>query len=188
MEDILGLVSQKIPNNVRLDLYTEVVGFIVTLEDTMEVPHVDVDVKQQHCHSWFLHCPLILKGSYINVWNKEGKQGDLIFIPFGYFVLLRSDVVHSGICSGVENLSLHCKLLATPITNEEKVVLAMTGQEWVKYVNEKNLNVCYDTAKPIFEDEKRMDNVNKVVNIPLNNHSFYKNKLEAVSEEQDMNM
>ena len=117
----------------------------------------------------------------------EGKEGDLMFIPFGSFILLRCDVVHSGMCSGVGNLSLHCKLLSTPVSDEEKVVLAMSGQEWVKYVKENNLKVCYDKAKDIFAEEIVMDNILKLKSTFLNNFSIDKNQLDALPGEQDMN-
>ena len=110
-----------------------------------------------------------------------------MFIPFGSFILLRCDVVHSGICSGVGNLSLHCKLLSTPVSDEEAVVFAMPGNEWVKYVKDKKLKVPYDQAKNIFADEKGMDDVLRLKNTFLNNFSIHKNQLDALPEEQDMN-
>ena len=100
---------------------------------------------------------------------------------------MRSDVVYSGICGGVGNLTLHCKLLTPPVTNEEKVVLAMSGQEWVKYVKENNLKVCYDKAKDIFAEEIVMDNILKLKNTFLNNFSIDKNQLDTLPGEQDMN-
>ena len=110
-----------------------------------------------------------------------------MFIPFGSFILLRSDVVHSGMCGGVDNLSLHCKLLSTSVSNEEKVVFVMTGQEWVEYVKEQNLKVSYDQAKPIL-DGKCMENVLRLKNTFVTNYSIYKNELKALPGEQDMNV
>ena len=71
---MLGLLEEHIPRSVRVPPYVQGVGFIVTLEDTLEVPHIDVDLTQKQGHSWFLHCPLTLKGSYINIWDVEGKM------------------------------------------------------------------------------------------------------------------
>ena len=43
LEDMLGLVEEKIPQSVRVNPYIQGVRFIVTLEDTLKIPHVDVD-------------------------------------------------------------------------------------------------------------------------------------------------
>ena len=57
----------------------------------------------------------------------------------------------------------------------------------IKYVKEKILNVCHDTAKLIFED-KGMESVLRVKNILLNNYSLIANNFEALPGDWDMNV
>lgn len=84
----------------------------MTMEAYAQIPHLDVVEDNVHWRNktWFLHIPLQKEGMVLSIFDDIHREHKYILIPFGTCLLLRSDVIHSGVYGGTGNLRLHLVL------------------------------------------------------------------------------
>ena len=127
--------------------------------------------------------PLYNSGSDIFIWDNDGIRKELYHIPFGTFLIRRSDVYHSGHARGKGNLRLHLYICHNAADNR------------LRYPNDMSL-VSYDTLatkdhKVDFTiDEKKTINIldhseaierlakENIENINTEHYFLYNGKLE----------
>lgn len=88
----------------------------MTIEAYHQVAHVDLPDEYELFEerklgpeelSWIIHVPLQQSGGMISVWSEDKLQHDYQYIPFGCFLAVRSDVIHSGIYGYPGNVRFH---------------------------------------------------------------------------------
>lgn len=81
----------------------------------VQLPHVDFaekDLQKLRDKIYIGLTPLSCAGSFLQVWTGDeyGDQGEIVYIPFGYILLLPGDTVHAGgfqSCSDNLDLRIH---------------------------------------------------------------------------------
>ena len=138
------------------DSFRETVGFIVTNDPSVQIPHCNEDYSKKEAFSWFLHAPLTTEGSWLNIWNESCVLKDVFFIPFGCFLILRSDVIHSGVYGEKGNLRLHRVLLSPPIDEEDTLMFPIPREEWYDHSvnNEVNWQILTGNAINMMRSDK----------------------------------
>lgn len=91
-------------------------GVVITIKAYNQVAHVDIPDEYQLFEegkiapeelSWIIHVPLQQSGSMIGVWSEDKQNHDYQYIPFGCFLAIRSDVIHSGVYGFPGNVRFH---------------------------------------------------------------------------------
>jgi hypothetical protein len=92
-------------------------GVVYTENSFPQAAHIDFNETNLSASkkSWILHMPLQKEGMLLSVWDtpiKDEERDDnskhhYIFVPFGSYVALRSDVLHSGVYGSSGNCRFH---------------------------------------------------------------------------------
>ena len=91
----------------------DMVGYVVTYKDYIQSPHLDIN--SSNLYSFMIHVPLCIEGGWIYVWERGdgfNVNREMVHIPFGSMLVLRSDVWHGGIVGGKGNLRFHAAIMA----------------------------------------------------------------------------
>ena len=152
IEYILQAVKDKMPG-YSITMYQEMVGYIVTYEDYIQTPHLDI--SSSSVYSYIIHVPLCINGAWIYVWERGDGitiNREMIHIPFGSMLVLRSDVWHGGIVGGKGNLRFHAAIMAyDDFTSDDQLVYNCTPTMAKKKFN--GLRVQYSEAKTLLHPE-----------------------------------
>ena len=84
-------------------------SLLVTREPMVQTAHIDFPkMKRKETKlGYILDMPLCHEGSYLFLWSEDGLRNEMLKIPFGTFLLRRSDVFHGGYGGRTGNLRLH---------------------------------------------------------------------------------
>jgi len=91
-------------------------GFVYTVRAYQQIAHVDIPYEYEMMEnneidpkelSWIVHAPLQQTGGMISIWNRNKNEHRYQYIPFGCFVAIRSDVIHSGVYGLPGNARFH---------------------------------------------------------------------------------
>jgi hypothetical protein len=92
-------------------------GVVYTESSFSQAAHLDFDETSLDPieKSWIIHLPLQREGMLLSVWDipilkdirDDHAQHDYIFVPFGSYIALRSDVLHSGVYGSTGNSRFH---------------------------------------------------------------------------------
>ena len=92
-------------------------GVVYTENSYNQAAHIDFDETEKPAveKSWILHLPLQKEGLLLSVWDlpikddarNTGAQHEYVFVPFGSYICLRSDVLHSGVYGSTGNSRFH---------------------------------------------------------------------------------
>ena len=95
-------------------------GVVCTENSFAQAAHIDFDETKKRAveKSWILHTPLQKEGLLLSAWDlpiidenrDENAKHNYIFVPFGSYICLRSDVLHSGVCGSTGNTRFHMLL------------------------------------------------------------------------------
>ena len=85
----------------------------------------------------------------IYVWDSNGDNYDLVFIPFGCFLVLRSDVLHGGWVGGSGNIRLHLALVY-----QLQSKLAYPSKGFDKWKDNPVMEVDCSKHIHLFQDDK----------------------------------
>lgn len=124
-----------IPKNERQKIeYQDVnIGLILTSSPGNQPAHRDfgdIGKMQSEIYApWVLHLPLCKEGLYLRVWTFPKKHVEktaiegwccfMVHVPFGAFLLLRGDVVHSGVYGAPGNLRFHAVFTTCPLDSKK---------------------------------------------------------------------
>ena len=154
IEYILQAVKDKMPG-YSITMYQEMVGYIVTYEDYIQTPHLDI--SSSSVYSYIIHVPLCINGAWIYVWERGDGitiNREMIHIPFGSMLVLRSDVWHGGIVGGKGNLRFHAAIMARDdLMSTDQLVYDVTPKEAKKKFD--SLKVYYSKAKTFFDNDTK---------------------------------
>jgi len=141
------------------DKYVDKVGTVLTVDDYIQIPHLDVNVKSMD-RSWIYHAPLCHSGSYIYVW-KSGNgdmERKLIKIPFGSCLILRDDVWHGGIVGGKGNIRLHGGVFeAGDAASTNSLVYGTDGNVKEVFSSLKGMEVNYGDSINLLPEQQTKD-------------------------------
>ena len=133
----------------------DMVGYVVMYEDYIQSPHLDIN--SSNLYSFIIHVPLCIEGSWIYVWERGdgfSVNRDMVHIPFGSMLVLRSDVWHGGIVGGKGNLRFHAAIMARDdLTSDDQLVYNCSPAVAKKKYN--GLRVQYSEAKHYFAKKLR---------------------------------
>ena len=154
IEYILKVVKNRIPFHADCrSQYLDLVGFIVTYEDYVQTPHLDINSHK--LFSFIIHVPLCITGAWIYLWERDGSvnvKREMIHIPFGSMLVLRSDVWHGGIVGGKGNLRFHAAIMVKDdMLDHDNLVYDCSPATAKKHFD--GLKVEYDKAKTLFHPE-----------------------------------
>ena len=83
--------------------------------------------------------PLCSEGSQLFLWNDKGSVYENIHIPFGCFIIRRSDLFHGGHGGSVGNLRLHMTLShGTKVDSILHYPNEQTSEECINWAEKKN--------------------------------------------------
>lgn len=104
-------------NNPSRNTHSLAPGVFYTARPDPQGAHLDFDeTNLPHAKkSWILHMPLQKEGMLLSVWDlpvrNQGRDvnalHEYVFIPFGSYIALRSDVLHSGVYGPPGNTRFH---------------------------------------------------------------------------------
>ena len=141
------------------DKYVDKVGTVLTVDDYIQIPHLDANVKSMD-RSWIYHAPLCHSGSYIYVW-KSGNgdmERKLIKIPFGSCLILRDDVWHGGIVGGKGNIRLHGGVFeAGDAASTNHLVYGTDGNVEEVFSSLKGMEVNYGDSINLLPEQQTKD-------------------------------
>ena len=112
-------------------------GLAMMVQDWVQAPHLDCVVTPNN-HSWIFHVPLCTSGSYLYIWNQDGNDKKLVWIPLGSFLVLRDDVWHGGLCGGTGNLRVHGGIFDTLALETTTKLTYPDSMRLVNYINKHN--------------------------------------------------
>jgi hypothetical protein len=105
---------------ITVSTHTYAPGIVYTEGSFTQAAHIDFDETGQlnKKKSWILHMPLQREGLLLSVWDlpiNKGKRNDedkhkYMYVPFGAYIALRSDVLHSGCYGASGNVRFHMVL------------------------------------------------------------------------------
>jgi hypothetical protein len=92
-------------------------GVVYTEDSYSQAAHLDFDETslEPTKKSWIIHLPLQKEGMLLSIWDlpivkderHDQAKHDYIFVPFGSYIALRSDVLHSGVYGSSGNSRFH---------------------------------------------------------------------------------
>ena len=122
---------------------------MVNLHNKVQVPHWDEPEDDFKKLSWICHIPLCDFGCYLYIWDRNCESYDLIFIPFGCFLVIRSDVLNGGWVGGSGNISLHLALVY-----QLQSKLSYPGKGFDKWRNNPVMQVDCSKFIDLFHNDK----------------------------------
>ena len=109
IEYILKAVKDRMPAySISRYQYVDMVGYIFTYEHYIHSPHLDINFS--NLYSFIIHVPLCIEGGWIYVWERGdgfSVNREMVHIPFGSILVLRSNIWHGGLSEGNGNLQFH---------------------------------------------------------------------------------
>jgi hypothetical protein len=133
---------------VSINTHTLAPGVVYTEAPYAQAAHLDFDETEQTSDkkSWILHMPLQRDGLLLSVWDPPVKNTqdeyigthEHIYVPFGAYIALRSDVLHSGVLGAPGNVRFHMILKSR---NSIQVVDKDKGQEHLHYLTGEGISV-----------------------------------------------
>ena len=91
-------------------------------KDYVQTSHLDIN--HFVCYSYIIHQPLCVYDPWIDVWERgdiSNGNKEMVHIPFGSLLVLRSDVWHGGVVGGKGNLTFHAVIIhKNDITSTEQ--------------------------------------------------------------------
>ena len=102
--------------NMNRSTHSFAPGLVYTEVPYSQGPHLDFDERTLSAlqKSWIIHMPLQKEGMILSIWEPAingGEEVDAkhqhVFVPFGSYIALRSDVLHSGMYGSPGNSRFH---------------------------------------------------------------------------------
>jgi hypothetical protein len=134
-------------------------GVVYTENSFSQAAHLDFDesILPASQKSWILHMPLQREGMLLSVWDlpvvkgarDEAAKHHYLHIPFGSYVALRSDVLHSGVYGSSGNSRFH--MILQFVGGEKQSITDEVTDELESITDELDSLHYYDLP----EDEQR---------------------------------
>jgi hypothetical protein len=122
-------------------------GVVYTETPFHQRAHADFDEVSQEPvkKSWILHMPLQREGMLLSIWeapiadtagDNSSMDHKYTYVPFGSYIALRSDVLHSGVYGSSGNVRFHMILKSR--NNVQVVAADQAGRDSLFYFTDKS--------------------------------------------------
>lgn len=124
-------------------------AIVVTDKPCPQLAHLDY-AEHFAPDTWLVHIPLQRDGSMVSLFDETNKLHRYVYVPFGSYLAIRSDVWHSGLYGNPGNVRLHVVLttkalpkdasLLTPIDPEDalEAIRPRCHKEFFKFHAERS--------------------------------------------------
>jgi hypothetical protein len=126
-------------------------GIVYTDAAYAQAAHTDFDECECEASkkSWILHMPLQKEGMLLSVWDYDHLH-NYVFIPFGSYLAIRSDVMHSGVYGEAGNCRFHLILKC----RNSKSSTGSNKKESLHFLHD-DIDSTRSPWPPVFKSERR---------------------------------
>ena len=174
------------------EFWDEILAFLITKENFVQSPHIDFEVDHKNKKfGYIMDLPLCSSGCDIFIWDNDGTIKELYHIPFGTFLIRRSDVYHSGHSGGKGNLRLHlciCHNAADRLLRYPNALSLEAYDNRASKDPKVDFTIDQEKAITVLDHSEAIERLAKenIKNVKTEHYFFYNGNLEDTFKKVDV--